>query len=232
MNTLRHISAGLVLASFVVSTAFASDVYIDQIGDSTSVTVTQSGGTGNTLGSSSTAASISGDSNTVSVTQDGSSNTADIQINGGSTTVTTSDTGSSNTTNLNIDGGTGTTTTSTVAGDSNIIQNCKTVDALGGCSAGITVNDTTQTIDVTGDSNTVDIEVDSANATIDLDVTGGTNAIELSQTGVAGVAGHSIALDHTGSNGTLSITQSGANDQAATVTTNGASTTLTITQGD
>ena len=222
----------LVLALASATAAFASDVYIEQIGDSTTITVVQSGGTGNTVGNSTTPAYINGSSNTVSVTQTGSSNTATLNVDGGSSTVTTSDVGSSNTTTVNIDGASGTTTTTSVTGDSNQVNICKTVDALGGCTDGITTNDTTQTVTITGDTNKANLNINSANAVTTLDVTGSNNVVDVSQTGVAGTVGHTITADHTGSNGQLSISQSGSNDQNAVITSNGDGLTLSVTQGD
>lgn len=221
-----------IIVALISSLAYASDVYIEQIGDTATITVTQDSGTGNTVGSSTTSAYINGSANAVDITQSGSSNTADLNVNGGSSTVTTSDVGSSNTTTINIDGGTGTTTTSTITGDSNELNVCKTVDALGGCTDGIAVNDTVQTVVVTGDSNRIDIGVDSTNATNTTTVTGDSNVVTSTQTGVAGVAGHSITLTHVGSMGSIEIDQSGANDQLANIQTAGDSITVNITQGD
>lgn len=229
---MRNFKVTALILALASSAAFASDVYIEQIGDSTTINVTQTGGTGNTVGNSTTPAYINGTSNTVDITQTGSANTSTLNINGGSSTITTKDVGSTNTTTINVDGGTGTTTTTDITGDTNEVNVCRTVDALGGCTDGITANDTTQTITITGDSNKANLNIDSANATTSLDVTGSNNQVDISQTGVAGTVGHSATIDHTGSTGLISVSQSGANDQTAVITTSGDSLTVNVTQGD
>ena len=83
--------------------AFASDVYIDQAGSSSTIDITQTGN-GNLVGNSTTATTLTGDSQDIDVTQTGDSNKTDISTASGSndTTIAIVNTGDSNETVVGI----------------------------------------------------------------------------------------------------------------------------------
>jgi hypothetical protein len=85
-----------LVAIFVSTTALAADdlIYIDQVGSSSDITVTQTG-TGNTVGgtngaaASNNKASLTGSDQTISITQTGDDNTLKLKTQDGSTGTST-----------------------------------------------------------------------------------------------------------------------------------------------
>ena len=194
---------------------FASDVYIDQAGSSTTIDITQTG-TGNSVGSSGTVSTIVGDTTDVDITQTGAGNTADITMSTG-TSITTLDykaTGGTNVLNVDIDGASGTTATITKTGDSNEVTVCGTIGtsaALGvsaSCASGVQANDTATTIAITGDSNQVAVGLDAANAVNDITIGGTTassnNVVNLSQ---SSTDTPNVQLNVDGDSNAINITQ-------------------------
>jgi hypothetical protein len=218
--------AFILSAMFWGSGAYANDVYIEQAGDTSEFTITQLG-TGNRVGSSGTSSTFSGNSQAINITQDGSSNTADLIVSGGSTTLTYSAVGSTNDLQLEIGGGSGNTFDIAKNGDSNRVTVCGT-NNIGGavtgglsgtqtaCSTGVAVNDTANTINISGDSNSVNLALDSPNAvnTINIGHTAaGTattassgNIVNLTQSGATATQNVNLAI--TGDTNTVNITQS------------------------
>ena len=86
----------VMTALFWGSGALANDVYIEQIGDGATVTITQDG-TSNRVGAEFTPVIIKGDANVVTIDQIGSSNSLDMIINGAAVTATVTTNGSNNT---------------------------------------------------------------------------------------------------------------------------------------
>ena len=138
---------GLLFIFLIIATpAWANDIYIEQVGDTLDLDITQDG-QDNVIGTSTTDVNLDGDSMTFSITQTGSLNTIVADIQGSSYTGTWQFTGDSNEVDLSCDSTTGT--------------NCENV----------TLNITT-----TGDSNTYDFNVgdvaDADGSTISFTVTG------------------------------------------------------------
>tara|TARA_B110000503_G_C7053775_1_gene373492 strand:+ start:216 stop:821 length:606 start_codon:yes stop_codon:yes gene_type:complete len=194
---------------------FASDVYIDQAGSSTTIDITQTG-TGNSVGSSGTVSTIVGDTTDVDITQTGAGNTADIIMSTG-TSITTLDykaTGGTNVLNVDIDGASGTTATITKTGDSNEVTVCGTIGTPGSigtsasCTNGVQANDTATTIAITGDSNKVAVGLDAANAVNNITVGGNVissnNVVNLSQ---SGTNTPNVQLNVDGDSNAINITQ-------------------------
>ena len=72
----------MILAVLAVSsTAFANDIYIEQVGDTLDLDIVQDG-TDNEFGDSTTDATLTGDDMTFSITQTGSTNKIDAIIKG------------------------------------------------------------------------------------------------------------------------------------------------------
>src|SRR6056300_1249965 len=144
--------AFVLVSIFSVTSAVANDIYIEQVGDTLDLDITQDG-QDNVIGTSSTDVNLNGDTMTFAITQTGSFNTIAADIQGNTYTGTWAFTGDSNAVDLSCDSTTGT--------------NCEN----------ITLNITT-----TGDSNTFDFNVgdvsDADGSTISFTVTGDGNVIE------------------------------------------------------
>ncbi len=194
-------------AMFWGSGALANDVYMEQVGDNTSVTVNQTGAGNSVEGVDlNSPAFIGGDGNIVSITQIGVSNVLKLSVGtsniggaGSGVTVTATADGSSNTQTINCSNSiaancAATTITSNISGDSNTV------------TQNITGNGLSSIINVTGNGNTVGHTTSGAGAhTGNITVDGGSNNVALVQSG--GLA-KSATITHTGSNNTINVTQS------------------------
>jgi hypothetical protein len=191
-----------VIFAFVMSLSsltYANDIYIEQVGDSSTVNITQDG-TGNRIGDSSTPSFIGGGSNTVNIDQVGSNNELDFLVNGASAALTISTTGSGNIQTVNCGtsnsaGCSGSTITQTVVGDDNTItQNLGT----GG--------NHTSNISVTGDTNAITHNsTNNATTSANITVSGNSNTIGVTQ---SGMVAKSVTVNSTGNSNNISITQS------------------------
>jgi hypothetical protein len=181
------------------NTVWANEVYIEQIGNNSTVTITQEGAD-NRIGTTLNPAYIGSGSNTVIIDQIGSTNTLDMVVNGAGTDVTVSTTGSNNVQEINCGttgsaGCSGSTITQTIAGDTNTVtQNL-------GDGANHTSN-----ITVTGDTNAV-THTSTATGTTSADITvlGNTNTVGVTQ---SGMLNHSVVVNSTGDLNTINIVQS------------------------
>lgn len=223
---------GIILACFG-SMAFANEIYIQQVGDTLDLSISQTGA-GNKIGNATTAAAFTGDNMTFAITQTGDSNVIDAVINGNSYTGTWNFTGNSNTVDL-LCSSLGTTQCENV-----------TVDiAVNGSSNDFTVyigenkiaDNLVVDFTVDGDGNVIVANLDATNAdvtvTIDSSLSGaGGNTFTIDQDDAGSTNGHSITYDHTGGNGNISITQSGILDQTVNVVSSGDDHNVTITQTD
>jgi hypothetical protein len=182
-----------------VGAAWANEVYIEQIGSSSAVTITQEGAD-NRIGTSQNPAFIGSGSNTVTIDQIGSNNTLDMVVNGAGTDVTVSTTGSNNIQEINCGttssaGCSGSVITQTIAGDNNDLKQ----------NLGAGANHTSN-INVTGDTNTV-THTSTATGTTSANITvsGNTNTVGVTQ---SGMLNHSVVVNSTGDLNTISIVQS------------------------
>ena len=195
----RKLSAILVTAVMLSLGAQANEVYIEQVGSSSAINVTQQG-TDNRIGDATTPAYIGSGSNTVTIDQIGSTNTLDMVVNGSSTDVTVSTTGNDNIQEINCGttssaGCSGSIITQTINGDSNDVKQ----------NLGAGANHTSN-ITVTGDTNTV-THTSTATGTTSADITvsGNTNTVAVTQ---SGMLNHSVVVNSTGDLNTISIVQS------------------------
>lgn len=179
--------------------AQANEVYIEQIGSGSTVTITQEGAD-NRIGTSQNPAYIGSGSNTVIIDQIGSNNTLDLVVNGAATDVTVSTTGSNNTQEIscgtvNSAGCGGSTITQTISGDNNTVTQ----------NLGAGANHTS-TITVTGDLNNITHLSTATGTTVaDITVTGNTNTVSVTQ---SGMLNHSVVVNSTGNLNNIAITQS------------------------
>ena len=201
----------ILLASGMVSTgAFASDVYVEQAGDTGTFNITQSNGT-NRVGTSSTPSVFSGNNITVDIIQNGTLNTADIQaLTATDTIINYNAQGDSNSLEIEI-GNSGNELNVVKNGDSNRVTMCGTMSGTGvsaTCATAVGVVDTLNNINITGSSNTVNLALASANAVNNIDIGQTTpssdNIVNLIQSG-NGV--HNVGLVINGDTNLVNITQ-------------------------
>jgi hypothetical protein len=199
----RKLSAILtaILATTVTLSlgVLANEVYIEQVGNSSTINVTQQG-TDNRIGEAAAPAYIGSGSNTVTIDQIGSTNTLDMVVNGAGTDVIVTTTGDNNVQTINCGttqsaGCSGSYIKQQVTGDSNTVTQ----------ELGSGANHTSE-ITVSGDSNTVThtstaTGITSANIT----VTGNTNTVGVTQ---SGMLNKSVTVTSTGNSNTVNITQS------------------------
>lgn len=190
----------ILLFSIITSIAHASNqVYIEQVGDSSTINITQEG-TDNRIGTTLENSYIGGGSNTVIIDQIGSGNELDFTVNGVATDVTLSLNGNNNVQAI-ICGSLGTASCS----GSSIVQN------ITGDSNTTTVNlgsgaNHSSTLNITGDTNIVTHTSTSTGITsADVTVVGNTNTIGVTQ---SGTLTNSVTISSTGNNNVVSVVQS------------------------
>lgn len=237
----------LVLTSiFIVTPALANDIYIEQVGDTLDLDITQDG-QNNVIGTSTTDVNLDGDSMTFAITQTGSTNSIIADIQGNTYTGAWVFTGDSNTVDLSCDSTSGTnceniTLNITATGDSNAFtfDIGDTADA-DGSTIGFTV---------TGDGNVINSNVDGQSALVAVTVnnssstaTGGASSGLLSSSGSGNVvdinisgdgdsAGHTVKIDSTGGANSFTVTQSGIYDNTIDADFSGDDQDVDITQSD
>lgn len=188
-----------VFAMLGVSFGYANDVYVEQVGSASTITINQEG-TGNRVGTALDSVYIGSGSNEVAIDQIGSSNELDMVVNGSATNVTVNTVGSGNIQTINCGttssaGCSGSTITQTITGDDNTVtQNL-------GSGANHTSN-----ITVTGDTNVITNTSTNTAATVNnITVAGDQNNVSLTQ---SGMLPKNVTVNSTGSLNTISITQS------------------------
>ena len=233
-------TAVLLFMMAIIGNSYATDIYIDQVGDTLDLDIVQDG-TNNVIGTSTTDVTLEGANMTFSITQTGNSNTIAAVIKGTTYTGTWAFTGNSNTVDLkcssNSTGNCDTVTLNVSAtGDSN------TFDFDIGESA--SADNSTVSFTLTGDKTDVVAAIDgtSAVATVTNDnssslATTSTdsdegNVITLDMDGNGDSQGHTVILDIVGGGSTYNVTQSGVNDAIVDADFDGDSQDVDITQSD
>jgi hypothetical protein len=188
-----------IMAVLGLTNVYSNEIYIDQVGDSSTVTIIQDG-TGNKVGDSAIPAFIGGGSNVVNIQQIGIGNELAMIVNGAATEVVVDTTGSNNIQTISC----GTTTSAScssstikqvVVGDSNIITQ----------SLGTGANHYSE-INVTGSTNTITHTSTSVGAsTVNVNAVGDTNTIGVTQ---SGTTAQTVTVNSTGSGNNISINQS------------------------
>lgn len=238
--TMKNLILTVLLALAMGSTAFANEIYIDQVGDNLDLDITQDG-QNNKVGTSTTDLGIDGDDMTFAITQTGNNNEIAATIKGTDYTGTWSFTGDSNTVDLlcssTATGKCDTVTLNiTTTGDSNdfTFKIGETADA----------DSATVAFTIDGDNNILDSTINGKSATLTVTMdnsaslsTGSAagdegNAVTTVQAGDGDSAGHSITLDITGGGSTYDINQSGIYDNTFSGTFSGDGQDVDITQSD
>lgn len=188
-----------IMAVLGLTNVHSNEVYIDQVGDNSTVTIVQDG-TGNKVGDSAIPAFIGGGSNIVNIQQIGIGNELAMIVNGAATEVVVDTTGSNNIQDILC----GTTSTAScsgstikqvVVGDSNIITQ----------NLGTGANHYSE-INVTGSTNTIThTSTNTGASTVNVTAIGDTNTIGVTQ---SGTTAKTVTVNSTGSGNNISINQS------------------------
>lgn len=237
----------LVLASILHFTpVMANDIYIEQVGDTLDLDITQDG-QDNVIGTSTTDVNLDGDTMTFAITQTGSFNTIAADIQGNTYTGTWAFTGDSNAVDLSCDSTTGTnceniTLNITTTGDSNTFDfNVGDVSDADGSTISFTV---------TGDGNVIESDIDGKSAALTvvmnnsastatggassglLSSSGSGNVVDINISGDGDSAGHTVKIDSTGGANSFTVTQSGIYDNTIDADFSGDDQDVDITQSD
>jgi hypothetical protein len=212
---LKKLLIALAVSGLVSVGAWANDVYVEQIGDNSTVSITQTGAgnlvNGNVGGTGNTddAALIRGDLNDVTVNQIGSANILSIVLNnesnGTGATVVVSADGSNNTQTI----GCGTALSSS-------------------CNASIIRSE------ITGNNNNTVQMLSGGAVQSKIAVNGNYNNVTHTASGVGQHSGE-ITVSGSGSSSianAVTLTQSGALTKNAVITSNGSNNNINITQSD
>jgi len=202
----RLLITTLLSLSFTTMT-HAAEVYIDQAGASLNVNVLQENGM-NRVNTEADPMILNGDDINVDLTQDGDMNEADVWLeqNANDTNLTYSAVGSFNELILRVYGGIENTFGMTILGNTNVVTVCK--DLYNSTCNGMIVNQTTNTLAITGNNNEVNFALDSGIATNNVTIGANTpsdfNIVNVTQSG-AGVHMSDITID--GNNNTVDLVQ-------------------------
>ena len=215
----------MALLSFLVMVQYASaasnNVYVDQIGDGSTINITQTGNS-NAVGNATVKATFNGQNNTVTVDQIGNSNVTSLTVAGDGVTVSSLVTGDNNTVGISCGAGgscTGSTITNTITGDNNTVN--QTADGL--TLSSVTINTDNNTVNIQNDSSAVS----GAKSTVLIDGGGG-NSVAITQTGVAGLNGHEADVNIYGATNTVDIKQGGGVDSKVITSITGSGNTLNV----
>lgn len=200
----------LMLTAFVsviASPSLASEVYIDQAGNSTNVNVLQQNGN-NRINTEAAPMIVNGNDINVEIVQDGDGNVAEIyiQVSANDTNYEYRVEGDLNEILSNINGGVDNNFVAAVIGNDNTITLCK--DYINSTCNGIQVNMTDTTLNLTGNNNEINFALDGAEATNVFNIGQTTpsdfNVINLTQTTSTG---HIVHVDIDGDTNTVDIVQ-------------------------
>jgi hypothetical protein len=211
----RKLLAMLMASGMMSSGAWANDVYIEQVGDNTTVSITQTGAgnlvNGNVggLGNTDDAALIKGDLNSVTISQIGASNTLSMIIN-------------------NESNGTGSTVVVSADGS----NNNQTI----GCGTALNSNCNASIIrsEITGNNNNTVQTLSGGVVQSKIAVNGNYNNVTHTASGV-GLHNGEITVSGSGTSSVanaVTLTQSGVSNKNAVITSNGSNNNISITQSD
>jgi hypothetical protein len=222
---MKLLARMMALLSFLIMVnhvnAAGNSVYVEQIGDGSTINITQTGNT-NAVGNASAKASFNGQNNTVTIDQIGNNNVANVTVSGDGVTVSSLVTGDNNTVGIACGAGgscSGSTITNTITGDNNTVS--QSADGL--TQSYVTINTDNNTVNIENDSTAVS----GAKSTV-LIAGGGGNDVAIKQTGVAGTNGHEADVNIYGATNTVDIKQGGGVDSKVISTITGSGNALTV----
>ena len=222
LNKIRTLFL-MVLMTSTLANAAPNSVYIDQVGDVTTATVTQTG-TGNSVGTELQRFTLNGNSQNITITQVGNNNSLNGAIkNGAGVTMNTSVSGDGNavsfdygdaasvagtTTSLTINGGLNTVSLiqGSIDSSTNVTHEINITGDQNTYTSTINTNDVVNTFTLTGEENNVTMLQNGYNGkTVNAVLTGSNNEVVINQTSTLNV--DSIALTSNINNGTITINQ-------------------------
>lgn len=222
---MKLIARMMAFLSFLVMVQYANaasnSVYVNQIGDGSTINVTQTGNT-NAVGNATDKAIFNGQNNLVTIDQIGNNNVTNAIVNGDGVTVSSLVTGDNNTVGISCGAGgscTGSSITNTITGDNNTV----TQNGEGFTISSVTINTDNNTVNIQNDSSAVA----GAKSTV-LISGGGGNEVAITQTGVASTNGHDADVNILGATNTVDIKQGGGVDSKVITSINGSGNTLTV----
>ena len=219
---MKILTRMIAFLSFFVMIQYAyaagNSIYIDQIGDGSNITLTQTG-SNNGIGTTTTRSSFNGTNNTVSVSQIGNQNNQLINVVGDGVTLNSTISGNTNQVDINCTSCTASSITSSVTGSSNLV----TITNENLANTALTIDSDNNTVTMTNNTSSV------AGVNNTINISGGNgNQLTIDQTGVAGILGHKIDLAVTGALNNVQIGQGGSVDSVVNSTITGSSNTLII----
>jgi hypothetical protein len=211
----RKLLAILMTSGMMSSGALANDVYVEQIGDNTSVSITQTGAgnlvNGNVGGTGNTddAAIIRGDLNDVTISQIGASNTVSMIIN-------------------NETSGAGSTVVISALGSGN--------NQTIGCGSALSSNCNASVIrsEISGNNNNTVQTLSGGVVQSKIAITGNYNNVTHTASGTGAHNGE-ITVSGSGTSqlaNAVTLTQSGTTAKNAVITSNGSNNNISVIQSD
>lgn len=188
-----------IMALLAVNFVYANEVYVEQIGDSSTINITQDG-VGNKVGDSLSPIFIGGGSNTVNIDQIGSNNTLAMVMNGAAASATVTTNGSGNTQTINCGtsmsaGCSGSVIKQIVTGDDNVVTQ----------NLGTGANHNSE-INILGSTNTITHTSTNAGASnVNITATGDLNNIGVTQ---SGTTAKTVTINSTGNSNNIAVVQS------------------------
>jgi len=219
---MKLITRMMALLSFLVMVQYANaagnNVYVDQIGDGTTINITQTGNS-NAVGNATNKAIFNGGNNTVTIDQIGNSNVTNVNVQGSGVTISSLVTGNSNDVAITCDACTASSIINTITGDGNAV----TQTGIGLTLSTVTINTDNNTVNIQNDSSAVA----GAKSTVLIDGGGG-NSVAIVQTGVAGPNGHETDVNILGATNTVDVKQGGGVDSKVITTITGSGNSVWV----
>ena len=195
---IKTLKSAIILAVMLCTTVWANELYMEQLGDNSTITITQDGAS-NLIGTQLNPATIGGGSNTVTIDQIGSGNELYFTVNGASTSMVVNILGSNNISNITCGSGasascSGSTIWQNITGDGN-----QATQSLG------TGANHESKISVTGDTNTVmHASTNSGAVNMYYTIAGDLNNVSVT---TSGTTAKTLNATTTGSSNTVTIIQ-------------------------
>ena len=220
-----------IIAMMSLPSMATNKIYVTQAGASLVFDVLQDGD-GNTVGSSTTASTVSGSASNFNIDQVGNTNVLTFDIDGDSFTGTFSATGNSNNIDFNCDSGSATSGCDSVTASIIFTGNSSDIDidignasSKSGDSAGVTILGESGT-----DSTVISAAIDGTSVIVTITVDGDSNNYLLNIDDNGDVNGHTFISDQTGITGDYDVVQSGSYDNYVSYTAVGSSQNIDINQ--
>jgi hypothetical protein len=218
----------LMASSLAMAQSTTNSIYIDQVGDSSTINLTQTG-QANKIGTENERFQLQGNNQTVNVTQAGSSNSIQGSIvDADNINLDLTNTGDSNTVNFDLGSAgsvAGSSTTLAVTGSSNTVnltqgnvasstgaaQNITILGDQNNYTSVVNADDTVNTTSITGSGNNVNVlQNGNPNKNINMTLTGNTNNFTVNQTSTLNVDALSITSQSNGSTVVINQCNAGA----------------------